>query len=337
MGKLLTEDRKHVEILTHIRIDKSLPKYRLMAAATEGKTDIPANRVSYSTPEGSTNDIKENTALSYENLKKFLNEKTGGITDFNVSVTKTINDVLDRTTMNGIWTVDGVASNARKKETLFSVLKKHFSKQKQEKEEENKIKRFDVAKFFSEVHGLADEEESTKYINRIAEYIECIGYTETTGQVALKEKLIKNLVVNKLESILYSKGMYRAIDENVIVQLAYNAPKPLCLDYIENYVRNIPIDVIKKKIEADKLEVFDNYCVLHYDETGESYAKTDKQKEKEVQKRKDPILFGLINGSTKLYFVADWVDELCDLTFDKVTEIVGKEIVEKGFLKEKIQ
>lgn len=339
MGKLLTDDKKHLAILTSIRIDKSLPKYRLMAQATEGKSDTDAMNIKNSFPSNySYSNIRNNEALSYDNLKKFLSDKTNGVTDFNISVSKVINDVLDKTTMNGVWISDSNNTfvTTQKKESLWSIIKNHFSKNINIREEEKRTSKFDIIKFFSDVHGIVEDEEATKYINRIMEYIECIGYTETTGQVALKEKLIKGLVVNKLESILYSKGIYRAITEDVIVKLAQNAPKPLSLDYVENYVRNIPIDAIKKKIEADKLQVFDNYCILHYDENGESIAKTDREREEEVRKRKDPILFGLINGSNKLYFIADWVDEKCDLTFDKMTEIVGKEIIESGFLKEKI-
>ena len=53
---------------------------------------------------------------------------------------------------------------------------------------------------------------------------------------------------------------------------------------------------------------------------------TSKAVEKERQ-RKDPILFGAfledkIRGSLgiheRLYFLADWIDEYCDLTFDKL-------------------
>ena len=331
MSKLLTNDKKHVQILTSIRVDKSLPKYRMMNEASGGDTDkrLNSNNINRSFFDTNNDLIKTNEALTYENLKKFLTEKVENVTDFNINVTATLNSILDRTTMNGVSFIsnDPIVINKR---TLWSTIVSYFKK------EETKQKKFDVIKFFSEVHGLVENKEAEKYINRVAEYIECIGYTETTGQVALKEKLIKGLIINKLESVLFAKGMYKAINEDVIVELAQNAPNHLSLDYIENYVRNIPIEAIKKKIEADNLQVFDNYCILYYDENGESYAMTNKEKEREIQKLKDPIMFGLINGSNKLYFIADWVDEYCNLTFEKMTEIVGKEVIEKGFLTEKI-
>lgn len=196
--------------------------------------------------------------------------------------------------------------------------------------------KFDVAKFFSNVK-LASDESVDKYKNRLNEYISCIGYTEKTGQVALKEKLFQNLVINKYESILYANGYNKLITEAQLVKFAKNCPKALSLDYISNYTRAIPLDVIKKKIDADNMEVFDNYVILHYDPDGNGADMTLEEKKKEVDKAKDPILFGVISGSKKLYYICDLVDEMCDLTWDTVVDTLGGEILEKEFLTEKIK
>ena len=193
---------------------------------------------------------------------------------------------------------------------------------------------FDVISFFNRVKLSADQEQT--YVNRLKEIVECMGYCDVTGQVGLKEKLFAELITNKYESVLFANGMYKAVSADKIVELAQGSKKALSLDYIQNYGRVIPTDVIKKKIEADKLHVFDNYVILHYDPDGKSYVATEKEKKKEVEKKKDPILFGVIMGSDKLYYIADWIDEYCDLTFDKLTEILGKEIIEKDFIKDKI-
>ena len=139
-----------------------------------------------------------------------------------------------------------------------------------------------------------------------------------------------------MESILYVKCMYKTITEDVLVQLCEKAPRALRLDYLANFTRSIPIEVIKKKLEADNLCVFDNYVVLHYDPENDGTEMTDEEKEKEKRKKQDPILCGLITGSNKLYFVSDWIDEKCDLTYDKLIEIVGKEAVESGILTDKV-
>ena len=82
----------------------------------------------------------------------------------------------------------------------------------------------------------------------------------------------------------------------------------------------------------NELLIFDNYCILHYDPEKKSYAQTIEEQKRETQKRRDPILFGLIRGSNKLYYITDWVDEFCDLTLDKFVETLQ---IEKDSLKMK--
>ena len=48
-----------------------------------------------------------------------------------------------------------------------------------------------------------------------------------------------------------------------------------------------------------------------------------KETAREEAKRKDPIIFGVIAGSEKLYYVADWVDEYCDLTLEAFIDAIG--------------
>jgi hypothetical protein len=44
----------------------------------------------------------------------------------------------------------------------------------------------------------------------------------------------------------------------------------------------------------------------------------------EKSKMRDPILFGYIKETDRLYFIADWEDEYCDLTFDEIIDVVGE-------------
>jgi len=92
---------------------------------------------------------------------------------------------------------------------------------------------------------------------------------------------------------------------------------------MKNFCRAIPDDVSAKKKEADTLRIFDNYVVLHYDPKGKSFAET----EKEVEYRKDPILFGVIEGVRKLYFVGEWKDAECDLTMSEIESILGRDLM----------
>lgn len=200
---------------------------------------------------------------------------------------------------------------------------------------ERKEREFDILEFFSNVKLKA--EQTPAYVNRVNKYLSYLQYADKCGQTALKEKLMANMVINYLESVLFAAGKFKLLTEEDIIAFAENSPKALCLDYINSYVRVIPNEVIEKKMELDELEVFDNYVILHYDFDGNSTGLTQEEKKKEVAKAKDPILFGVINGSKKLYYVADWIDEYCDLTLDKIVEVLGKETVESKYLTEEVK
>jgi hypothetical protein len=97
---------------------------------------------------------------------------------------------------------------------------------------------------------------------------------------------------------------------------------------LKNFSRPLPDKAVKKLTEVDSLEVFDNYVVMCYDPEGKKKVETEEER----VKRKDPILFGLISGSNKLYYITDWVDEYCDLTLQQFVDTLK---IEKKDLKMK--
>lgn len=276
----------------------------------------------------------------YERLKEMFLKDTS-LDSCKIVVTDYMKKIMEQNrfsiTWSGTSSVLPITDASIKNENLWLKLKMKLGIIKTVDDYAKAIEEpdtFDVIAFFNRVK-LAVEHEET-YVNRLKELIECMGYCDVTGQVALKERLFEQLITNKYESVLYANGMYKAVSADTIVSLAKDSKKALALDYIENYGRVIPTDIITKKLEADKLHVFDNYVILHYDPDGKSYVATEKEKKKEAERKKDPILFGVIMGSDKLYYIGDWIDEYCDLTFDKLTEILGKDIIEKDFIKGKI-
>lgn len=335
---ILNEEQTRVRIFqSMIEVDKSLPKYKTIEEyqnqndSKKGKTGDTLSSFNWNTsPDYGLREI------SYNELKKYFSEKFNGIADFNVSLSETMRNNLRQISGSDSFILAAGTQNLPQKETVISVLKKFFKKKKEEKQEKEIEKKFDVIRFFSNVK-LSAKEEADKYKDRLDEYISCIGYAEKSGQKALKTKLFQNLVINKYESILYAKGFYKVLSEENLVKFAKDCPKALSLDYIGNYVRTIPLDVITKKISIDELEIFDNYVILHYDPEDDGTEQTEEEKAKEAAKKRDPILFGLIAGSNKLYYIADWEDEYCDLKFQDVVEALGQEIIEKDYLDEKIK
>lgn len=150
-------------------------------------------------------------------------------------------------------------------------------------------------------------------------YENAINDAINNGQEALKEILRSKKEGILAELNLLKNGVIKYVSEEDVIEFYHRSKLPekiLKLTWVRNYIRVIPEDVMQEKRSFDTKEVFDNYVILHFDKDDSSTEMTEKEKEK----AKDPILFGVVKGSRKLYYVADWIDEYCDLTLDKMLE-----------------
>ena len=112
-----------------------------------------------------------------------------------------------------------------------------------------------------------------------------------------------------------------------------------CIKIIElsRYTREIPEEVMDKVEKA--LEIFDEMYIIFTDYTLKETKKVAKER-----RDKDPILFGAfidkdsddskkIYVENRLFFIADWVEERCDLTLEEIVKDVkgksGKDITYK--------
>lgn len=143
------------------------------------------------------------------------------------------------------------------------------------------------------------------------------------SKVAIQEQILLDFGINTY--VLYSdvKKFVKAVSSNHIHLIE-----------LERYEREIP-DTITEKITKTK-DVFDQFYVLFTDYTGQ-HAEKDKKEKIE----KDPILFGAFKASVdeklppdsriypRLYFVGDWIDEYCDLTFDKFVSMYKEKVEDK--------
>lgn len=216
--------------------------------------------------------------------------------------------------------------NDNRKPSFKEKLEKNFRSflsgginKKQEKKEDDSIYEFSVIDLFDNVKVISSREHEFK--ERLDAYMGLLQKAISMHQEAQIEKLISKLSVHIYESILAVSGYNHYITFENLINLQKKCKKQLDMDYVKNFVRIIPDEVVEKKILADELHVFDNYVILHYNPDGKSFELTEKEKEI----KKDPILFGVINGSNKLYYIADWIDELCDLTWEQVVEKLGED------------
>lgn len=335
---MLTKDRRHLQIFDdRIEVNKTLPKWRRVAKEVKKKdvqlvpVDPNGTASLYTTPDNSI------TFSNYNMIDELFADTgssdshgsdTVGKTTVNLDatakmdiheLTKFINDFGVEKVFGWNYRVGNVMSSDGEKMPEKSDGKKKpgflarlFGRKKKESEVTYEL---DVISFFENVKLLSKESANT-YKDMVAKYLSAVHAANLTGQVALKEKLARGLFVNKYEAALAANGYYYAVTEDQVVKFANKTEKGVELVYLKNFARPLPDEVVKKLEEANSLEVFDNYVVMAYDPNGDKKLETEKERDK----RKDPILFGLILGSDKLYYITDWIDEKCDLTLQQFVD-----------------
>lgn len=173
-----------------------------------------------------------------------------------------------------------------------------------------------VAEFFSSIKDSQDDLEVVD--GRARGYEAALERARRTGQVALAEQLEAGIEAVRAETQLHAMGLDRVLTEETLVSFVKKSPRGLRLDWVRNFTRHIPDDVLTTKTECDERRIFDNYVVLHYDPDAKSWAETQQ----EAAARRDPILFGVIEGRRVLYFVGEWTDEFCDLSLDQIADVL---------------
>lgn len=174
--------------------------------------------------------------------------------------------------------------------------------------------------FFTAVGQSA--EELLVVSDHFEAYRRAIRTLKHRGQQAFAEKLLGDFTIARAEGQLVALGLTRVLSEARVVELAQKSPRAISLTPLRNYTRMIPDAVIVDKDRADVVGAFDGYAVLHYDPNSKHARPTAEE-----TRPRDPILFGLIRGSRRLYVVGDWIDGDDDLTLEKVGELLGAEVL----------
>lgn len=330
---MLTSSGRISLLVSGILVDQDLPKFVRIREEKEKRISEKERRFNEWEEDGGDIDMTTVEELSSENWKlskemDYEYMKEADTKELNVYVSddlfKRILSPYSRYEANDFISELEPSRPESKTKRFF----RHLSEKIKSSFAQNIIE-IDVLEFFREVKGIT-KENSEIYKNRLNGYIIALKNTDLSGQKALKEKLLCNFVINKYESVLYANDLFHVITEDQLIEFYKKTEKGVTLTYMKNYTGIIPSEVCKKINEINEFEIFDNYVILHYDPQKKSYKQTIEEKQKEVAKRKDPILFGVIKGSNKLYYITDWIDEFCDLTLDKFAETIQ---VDKDLLK----
>jgi len=164
--------------------------------------------------------------------------------------------------------------------------------------------------------------ERMKLDRRLGDIERAFDEAVENGQNALAKKFLEALAREARESALLAKGVKFYIEESDLNKYKHRIKGGHISDTIyEDYTRVIPKHVVSRKKELEGM--FDELVIYHY--WNPKAEDTEEMEEEEKEKMRDPILFGKIKETNKLYFIADWKDEYCDLTFDKLIKYLGKD------------
>jgi hypothetical protein len=191
---------------------------------------------------------------------------------------------------------------------------------------------FNPVKYFNTIKNSVHTMNADDYLKFADGINKIYNDAEATGQTALKEKMEKEKERIQKELQIIKQGVSKYILEEDIVKFSKNSARRIKLDWVKNFVRLIPTDIQEKVAHVEKSRVFDNYVILHYDPEDTGTADTQK----EIERKKDPIIFGVCSCSRRLYYIGDWIDEYCDLTLDKLLKGIGETEQSRALDAEKI-
>ena len=169
--------------------------------------------------------------------------------------------------------------------------------------------------------------ESVKLNNRLEKVKRAVAKAKENWQNLLSEKFLATIGIEVRESAIFAKGITKFVERDTVNKYKNKIRGGHISDtMLKSYTRVIPEDVLAKKKTVE--DVFDDFVIYHYwNESAQKDVKHMSPDEK--AKMRDPILFGIIKETNKLYFIADWEDEFCDLTFDELVDVVGKQEITK--------
>lgn len=179
---------------------------------------------------------------------------------------------------------------------------------------------------------------------------ETIKNSILTKQISMLERSIFFYELLNKENYLIENNFNKFIEKDDIEELleklnnSESNTKRIFFCELEDYPRVIPVDVVRKIKQINDNKIFDKYYVLYTDFTksAQKFANGNKTglQVTDISSQKDPILFGAFikkgeNGKApiimdRFYYIADWVDEYCDLTLNKLMTI-APELVKEAY------
>lgn len=194
---------------------------------------------------------------------------------------------------------------------------------------EQDIKDIDPEKYFQELKRSKQvaANETLKIARESCYFL--LGKALTAGQTNAAQKIIFHMNCVEKEYKLLELGINKFVYKSDIQKFIDIVDKEVIkIIELRRYERELPQEAVETV--AKTKGIFDEYYVVFTDYTGEVERSVEQEK-----KRKDPILFGVFNDASsravveRFYFLAEWEDEYCDSTLDKMVTVMSSDMVKE--------
>lgn len=156
-----------------------------------------------------------------------------------------------------------------------------------------------------------------------------VAKSNAAGQYEIANRIKGVRKSLEAELVLAQNNMLRYITEEQVIEFMLKSERGVRMEYLRYYNEILPSQVMAQKIAVDALLAFDNYCVLYYDNGTKKFSLIKEAiSDRERERRRDPILFGMIHGSRKLYYITDWVTKDDNLTLEKFQQAIGEKALD---------
>jgi hypothetical protein len=181
--------------------------------------------------------------------------------------------------------------------------------------------------YFSYIKSKLTKLETKRLKARLHKLQGLLKNAEEANQQALYEQLSKMLIiaVRESEALACGYGTHVHLEhinkfKSYVKETDSASVNPVEFKILSEFPRSIPDTVQQVVKKVQKKGLFEELWVLYLD-----YTKEPIKSNKEKIREKDPILFGrMACDPDKFYFIADWIDEYCDLTLSEFVDTLKK-------------
>ena len=175
--------------------------------------------------------------------------------------------------------------------------------------------------YFEYVKGLKEKLNNDEYDIIIDTILKMLEKAKLTKQTDMAKRLTSELSLALRELDAAKSGFDIIVSRKDIEKYIQSVDsKVIKIIELSKYEREIPDEVVEKIAKAN--EIFDELYVVFTD-----YTKKETKKVAKHRREKDPIVFGAFKNKVndkniyvedRLFFIADWVEEKCDLTLEQI-------------------